>query len=154
MTQRVVAGAPAVATRQPALSPSDPAVQVVESAYQIITMIGANPRAIRPILAQRRLTAADVLSAASATSDRVATALTELDQLAESRRAAYEADVAEVQGFLASATAADAPRHEEHIEAATSAWQRFQKNEQSRRQYLTTLRDRAARVSEVYQALA
>jgi hypothetical protein len=58
---------PQTAPARPALLilPSDPAVQMVDSAYQIVTMIGANPRAIRPILAQRRLTKEQVLEAAA-----------------------------------------------------------------------------------------
>ena len=64
---------------RPPLTPSDPAVQIVESAHQIVTMIGANPRAIRPILTQRRLTKEQVLAAAAAVSERVTVSLAELD---------------------------------------------------------------------------
>ncbi len=69
----------------PALRPSDPAVQIVESAYQIVTMIGANPRAIRPILAQRRLTKEQVLEAAATVAERAAAALSGLDAETEQR---------------------------------------------------------------------
>lgn len=64
---------------RPAITPSDAAVQIVESAHQIVTMIGANPRAIRPILAQRRLTKDTILAAATSVERRATAALAEMD---------------------------------------------------------------------------
>ena len=76
----------AAATARPPLSPADPAVQIVESAHQILTMIGANPRAIRPILAQRRLTKEAVLAAAASAGGRAAAALADIDAAGERTR--------------------------------------------------------------------
>ena len=95
------------------LTPSDPAAQIVESAHQIVTMIGANPRAIRPILTQRRLTKEQVLAAAAAVSERVAVSLAELD----------------------------------------AAVARSQAEPRGQRAFLIGLRDRAAKVVEVYEVL-
>lgn len=53
------------------LQPSHRQVQVIDSAHQILTMIGANPRAIRPILTQRRLTKDEVIAAAEAVIGRI-----------------------------------------------------------------------------------
>ena len=142
------------APTRPGLSAADPAVQVVESAHQILTMIGANPRAIRPILAQRRLTGEAVLAAAAAITERVESVLTELNAAEETRRTSHEATVAEVQGYLAGGD--DAPDQAElqaRLHEATSAWSRFQSEQQVRRTFLDGLRDRAARVAEVYQAV-
>lgn len=60
---------PAAAGRT--LQPSDRQVQIVDSAHQILTMIGANPRAIRPILSQRRITKDEVMAAAEAVIGRI-----------------------------------------------------------------------------------
>ena len=98
---------------RPPLTPSDPAVQIVESAHQIVTMIGANPRAIRPILTQRRLTKEQVLSAAIGVFERVTVSLAELD----------------------------------------AAVARSQAEPHGRRPFLTGLRERAANVAQVYEAL-
>jgi hypothetical protein len=138
---------------RPGLTTADPAVQIVESAHQILTMIGANPRAIRPILAQRRLTGEAVLAAATATTQRIDTVLTELDAVEETRRAAHETTVAEVQGFLAGGDATDQAGLEARLGDVQTAWSRFQKEQQTRRAYLGELRDRATRVAEVYQAV-
>lgn len=115
----------------PPIPPSDAAVQVVESAFQILTMIGANPRAIRPLLAQRRLAKEAVLEAADSLSERVALML---DQL-ESRAAAEPA--------AGTGTADGAGKAATAGQSATEVERRF----------LTSLRDHAVRVREVYATL-
>jgi hypothetical protein len=92
---------------------NDPALQVLESAHQILTMIGANPRAIRPILAQRRLSKDAVLAAAHSIGSRAAAALGDID--------------------AAGATTVTATEQQ--------------------RSYLVELRERAAKVVQVYQAV-
>lgn len=112
-------------TGRPALTPADPAAQTVESAHQIITMIGANPRAIRPILAQRRLTKEQVLDAATSVRRRAEAILAAMDAADASRRGTDAA--------TGTALPSDAA--------------------QAQRTYLSGLRERAATVAEVYQAL-
>lgn len=114
----------------PPIAPADPAVQVVESAYQILTMIGANPRAIRPLLAQRRLTKDAVLAAAASLSGRVELLLGPI----EARTA-----TATVDGS-AAADGATAPAVDQSVAAVE-------------RRFLTSLREHATRVSEVYATL-
>jgi hypothetical protein len=159
--------------QRPAISPSDPAVQVLESAHQILMMIGANPRAIRPILAQRRLTKEAVLEAAGSVADRATAALADLDTLKAGRRATHDDAVAQTRAQM-EALAAEArpvaqsteaaPQNDEghraemarlqgQLDAANAAWTRFEADERAQRAYLTGLHERAARVSEVYQTL-
>ena len=94
------ASTPDTATQRRAISASDPAVQVLESAHQILMMIGANPRAIRPILAQRRLTKETILEAAGSVSDRAGTALADLDTLQAGRRAAHGDAAAQIRAQM------------------------------------------------------
>lgn len=145
---------------------SDPAIQVVDSAYQIVTMIGANPRAIRPILAQRRITKEQVLEAADSLSQRAGTMLAGMDAAEEQRRAQHESTAADLQDQIAawqSEDAQDAIQREQapaeivrlqaELDAANAAFAKFQSEQRGPRTYLTTLRERAERVHEVYQAL-
>jgi hypothetical protein len=145
---------------------SDPAIQVVDSAYQIVTMIGANPRAIRPILAQRRITKEQVLEAADSLAQRAGTMLAEMDSAEEQRRAQHESTVIELKDRIEAWQAerevgttqqeqapAEINRLQEELDAATVAFNRFQSEQRGPRTYLSTLRERADRVREVYQAL-
>jgi chromosome segregation ATPase len=145
---------------------SDPAIQVVDSAYQIVTMIGANPRAIRPILAQRRITKEQVLEAADSLTQRAGTMLAGLDAAEEQRRAQHESTVAELKDHIAAWQAEDArdatqreqapaevARLQAELDAADAAFAKFQAEQRGPRTYLSTLRERAERVHEVYQAL-
>lgn len=149
----------------PPIGRSDPAIQVVDSAYQIVTMIGANPRAIRPILAQRRLTKEQVLQAAESLARRAGTRLAEMAAVEEERRAAHESAVIELKdrieawqaerevGAAPDEAPAEIVRLQDQLAAATAAFDRFQAEQRGPRTYLTTLRERADRVREVYQAL-
>jgi hypothetical protein len=145
---------------------SDPAIQVVDSAYQIVTMIGANPRAIRPILAQRRITKEQVLEAADSLAQRAGTMLAGMDAAEEQRRAQHERTVTELKDQIAAWQSEDAPnaiqreqapaevaRLQAELDAADAAFARFQAEQRGPRTYLSTLRERAERVREVYQAL-
>jgi hypothetical protein len=145
---------------------SDPAIQVVDSAYQIVTMIGANPRAIRPILAQRRMTKEQVLEAADSLAQRAGTMLAGMNAAEEQRRAEHETTVIELKDRIESwqaerevgaseqeQTAAEIARLQAELDAADAAFARFQTEQRGPRTYLSTLRERADRVREVYQAL-
>src|SRR5688572_12488898 len=145
---------------------SDPAIQIVESAYQIVTMIGANPRAIRPILAQRRITKEQVLEAADSLAQRAGTMLAGMDAAEDQRRAQHERTVADLKDHLAvwqSEDTQDAIQREQapaeiarlqtELDGADAAFAKFQADQRGPRTYLSTLRDRAERVREVYQAL-
>ena len=146
--------------------PSDPAVQVVESAYQIVTMIGANPRAIRPILAQRRMTKEQVLEAANSAAERTESSLREMDAYTEERTALHEAAVKEMEDRLAAwgvETEPGALQHDDapaevvqlrgELEAATAEFARLQAEQRRPRAFLTALRDRAVEVQRVYSLL-
>jgi hypothetical protein len=146
--------------------PSDPAVQMVDSAYQIVTMIGANPRAIRPILAQRRLTKEQVLEAAGSATERSEASLAELDAATLERQAAHDMTVKELSDRLAAwgvetesgaLQREDAPAEVVHLqselEAAGADFARFQAEQRRPRAFLTGLRDRAAEVQRVYSLL-
>lgn len=150
----------------PPIARSDPAIQVVDSAYQIVTMIGANPRAIRPILAQRRLTKEQVLEAADSLAQRAGTRLAEMDAAEAQRRALHESSMLELRDRIESwqaerevgaaqqeEAAAEITHLQQQLDAATAAFDRFQADQRAPRTYLTTLRERAGRVREVYQAL-
>jgi chromosome segregation ATPase len=150
----------------PLITRSDPAVQIVDSAYQIVTMIGANPRAIRPILTQRRLTKEQVLEAAARALDRTSAMLAELDAADAERRAQHEAtvqrlkdriDAWQLQTDPAATQREQAPeeiaRLQAELEAANAAFDRFQAEQRRPRTFLAGLHDRAVRVQEVYQAL-
>ncbi|MGD9893715.1 MAG: hypothetical protein AB7R89_07385 [Dehalococcoidia bacterium] len=145
---------------------SDPAIQVVDSAYQIVTMIGANPRAIRPILAQRRISKEQVLEAADSLAQRAGTMLAGMDSAEEQRRAQHERAITELKDRIAAWQSEDtaggdrreqAPaeiaRLQAELDAADAAFTRFQAEQRGPRTYLSTLRERADRVREVYQAL-
>ena len=151
---------------RPAVRQTDPAVQIVESAYQIVTMIGANPRAIRPILAQRRLTKEQVLEAAASVGARAGARLAELDAAESERRAAHEATVLELKDRIEAWQAetqtgaaqqdeasAELTQLQAELETADAAFAHFEAEQQRPRTFLTGLRERAARVAEVYQAL-
>jgi hypothetical protein len=146
--------------------PSDPAVQLVDSAHQIVTMIGANPRAIRPILAQRRLTKEQVLDAATSATERAEASLTELDAALRERQAAHETAVRELRDRLAAwgveddvraFQQADAPAEvvelKDELEAIGADYARFQAEQRRPRAFLIALRDRAAEVQRVYSLL-
>jgi len=145
---------------------SDPSTQVVDSAYQIVTMIGANPRAIRPILAQRRLTKEQVLEAADSLAQRAGTRLAEMGRAEQERQMLHEGTVIQIKDRIetwqaecevgsaqAEEALAEIERLSEELRAATAAFERFQEEQRAPRIYLTTLRERADRVREVYQAL-
>jgi len=152
-------------TDRPPISPRDPAVQVVDSAYQIITMIGANPRAIRPILAQRRLTKEQVLDAVASATERTAIMLAELDGIAAERRAEHDLTVTEISARIAAwgadptgATAPDGePAEVTHLRsqlaAANAAISRLQAEQRGPRQFCARLQERTTRVGEVYATL-
>src|SRR5215207_3818046 len=156
---------PQTAPARPALLilPSDPAVQMVDSAYQIVTMIGANPRAIRPILAQRRLTKEQVLDAAGSATERAEASLADLDAAAEERQAAHDITVKELRDRLAAwgvetepgtPQRDDAPAEVVHLrtelETAAAELARLLAEQRRPRAFLTGLRDRAAEVQRVY----
>jgi hypothetical protein len=155
---------PAAPGRLP--TPSDPAVQVVESAHQIVTMIGANPRAIRPILAQRRLTKEQVLAAAESVAERVAAVLAEMDTAAAERQAVHQRTVRQLDERISAwqietdpgaAQRAEAPAEIERLQAerqaADAAFARFQAEQRGPRTFLTRLSERTAEVQRVYQAV-
>lgn len=156
---------PAPVPPRPSISPSDPAVQVLDSAYQILTMIGANPRAMRPIVSQRRLTKETILEAAASVGARAAAALAELDRIEAARRAAYEAAVNQARAEIDALTGGQPTAVDDagerarladlqgRLDSANAAWARFEAEQRRHRAYLTSLRDRAAHVAEVYQAL-
>ena len=146
--------------------PNDPAVQLVNSAHQIVTMIGANPRAIRPILAQRRLTKEQVLAAAASATERAEASLAELDAAGHERQAAHDVTVKELEDRLAAwgvETGPDALGHAEapaealhlrsELDAANADIARFQAEQRRPRAFLVALRDRAAEVQRVYSLL-
>ena len=146
--------------------PNDPAAQLVESAHQIVTMIGANPRAIRPILAQRRLTKEQVLAAAADAAERAAASLAELDAAAEERRALHESTVRDLEDRLAAwgvSPEPDAPRRDDlppeaadlrdELDAVNAELARFLAEQRRPRAFMATLRDRAAEVERVYGLL-
>lgn len=93
---------PAPAATARPLTPTDTAAQIVESASQILTMIGANPRAIRPILAQRRLTKEAILEAAASVRARAQVVLAEMDTLIAARRAAADEAAAGLRAQIAA----------------------------------------------------
>jgi chromosome segregation ATPase len=149
----------------PSVSRKDPTIQVVDSAYQIVTMIGANPRAIRPILAQRRLSKEQVLDAADRLAARAGALLADLNMLDSERRALHESAILELKDQLeawqtereveaaAEQVSAEVARLQAAIDDATAAFARFETEQQRRSALLTGLRERADRVREVYQAL-
>jgi hypothetical protein len=146
--------------------PSDAAVQLVDSAYQIVTMIGANPRAIRPILAQRRLTKEQVLEAAVDAIERAEASLGELDAVTRERQAMHDVTVQELRERLAAwgvetepgaLQLDDAPAEVAHLqtelETADAEFARFQAEQRRPRVFLTGLCERAAEVQRVYSLL-
>lgn len=150
----------------PPIGRSDPSIQAVDSAYQIVTMIGANPRAIRPILTQRRMTKEQVLEAAESLAQRAGRRLAEMDRAEEERRLLYERATIElkdkIEAWQAECGVGSAQQERAHAEierlteklgAASAAFERFREEQQGPRTYLITLRERAERVREVYQAL-
>jgi hypothetical protein len=150
----------------PAITPRDPAVQVVDSAYQIVTMIGANPRAIRPILSQRRLTKEQVLEAADSAVARANIFVAEMDEILAEFRADHDAAVADLTARLQAwgvDPAADTAGHGDEppevtalrgeLAAATDGLNRLQAGQRPPRTFCERLQERAARVREVYAAL-
>jgi hypothetical protein len=146
--------------------PSDPAVQMVDSAYQIVTMIGANPRAIRPILAQRRLTKEQVLEAAASAIERAEASLADLDAITNDRQAIHDTTLKELRDRLAAwgvetepgaLQRADEPAEvvqlQAELQSAEMEFARFQAEQSRPRTFLTGLRDRAAEVQRVYSLL-
>ena len=159
---------PQTAPPRPALSilPKDPAVQLVDSAHQIVTMIGANPRAIRPILTQRRLTKEQVLEAAASASPRVDASLAEMDAALQERQSLHETTVKELEdrlsawgvesapGALQQAEApAEVAQMRAELDAANAEFARFQAEQRRPRAFLTALRDRLTEVERVYNLL-
>lgn len=151
---------------KPAITPRDPAVQVVDSAYQIVTMIGANPRAIRPILSQRRLSKEQVLEAVESAVERAHLFVAEMDEILAEYRADHEAAVADLRTRLQAwgiDPAADTTGHgaepaevaalRAELAAAADSFTRVQTGQRPPRTFCERLQERAARVREVYSAL-